>query len=1103
MTRRRTVNKPVSETGFVRATRNTFESYHNSTHKRDGLYWASVEDDHDPQKQGRVKVHIPQLSLSSGHAVGKRGPKGEGGNGNPGLIWCYPMMPSFGTTDSYGSEEGFANSYGFWGPQPRNGDIVVVAFVNGTMPVWIGCLPKPRKNFMVPGVPGAEVEGETYPVPATEKASTNINPRQVFTDLYQRITNAGLYNDRIRGIGTSGSTRESPSRVAGMLTPGSPKEGRPGHSFIMDDLPEQQGIRFRTSHGHQITFSDVSDTIYIASGQGNSWIELGDDGKIDVYSKDSLSIHTEADLNVRVDGDYLLDVAGDYYHKIGGDYKLEVGGNTDQIFNGYLKANIAKNYEISVNKNLKVAANKKIQVISTNDMSLASKARMLIYGSGVVGIDSGVNVKMENDIASLPSFSSITSNISSTLGAIGGNITDITNIANIGNISALASGVNPSVITNAISGMGGIATSFGIPASDLGGVVASFAANGFDPSSISTSITNMVETIGNIGNITEHLNIIENLGLNLSDIDISSHGLLSIMEKMNNAGLSLSDATTLFGSDIASSFNDITRQGVSISALNANMGSIDFSAFRDNASGLAASLTTSNINDVQATAMAASLSRFTGPRANTRNILNQFSHVLENPSDQALDIMARANIDPATVQLTDSNLLNVLSTLKERQLTVGVARQLFGREHGPFILNMINDTDNISSIITGFDNLDNSVMSNVISGDFGDFGETFADATGVVNNIDLGQFDLSGLNLSQVSDILNQTGMGDIPLSSLNIGDLRELIGNNVSNLNISNLRETLTTLGSGNELLGNLNSGDIGDTLNNISLGTLSNFGVNLDQIGVSGLESVLNNQLTGASSSGRIPTQSLPGPPSPGQAQAGATGSNQQYINRRVPQHEPWRPEGRIAPEAVATSESGNASASDGGVETATDRRAVPTGGTETGNAPSEGTELVPEDIEFLVVHCSASPSSSNYNTESIRRTHTVTNNWSRIGYHYIIERDGTIVNTLPETTKGIHVGAGGINNRSLAVCLIGGVDPDSTGRLRAAHNFTTAQLESLRGLLDELEGRYPSARLRGHRDFNNLYTNPANRKDCPSFNVQHWRLRDILIEPNAPAV
>ncbi|WP_222937554.1 peptidoglycan recognition protein family protein [Spartinivicinus ruber] len=63
-------------------------------------------------------------------------------------------------------------------------------------------------------------------------------------------------------------------------------------------------------------------------------------------------------------------------------------------------------------------------------------------------------------------------------------------------------------------------------------------------------------------------------------------------------------------------------------------------------------------------------------------------------------------------------------------------------------------------------------------------------------------------------------------------------------------------------------------------------------------------------------------------------------------------------------------------------------------------------------------------------------VQRNWSGIGYHKVIQRDGAIENGCPEFWPGAHVR--GHNRNRLGVCLIG------------RDEFTLGQLDSLERVL-----------------------------------------------------
>lgn len=143
-----------------------------------------------------------------------------------------------------------------------------------------------------------------------------------------------------------------------------------------------------------------------------------------------------------------------------------------------------------------------------------------------------------------------------------------------------------------------------------------------------------------------------------------------------------------------------------------------------------------------------------------------------------------------------------------------------------------------------------------------------------------------------------------------------------------------------------------------------------------------------------------------------------------------------------------------------------------------------------DYIVIHCSATRPSDNITTEDIRRWHTTPNpdgnGWSDIGYHLVIERDGTAVAGRDIRRRGAHVR--GHNNDSIGICLIGGVhETEMRGKWPAPqNNFTHAQFARLEDELFKLRKVYPDAKILGHRDF------PGVAKACPSFDVEDW-LRD----------
>lgn len=144
-------------------------------------------------------------------------------------------------------------------------------------------------------------------------------------------------------------------------------------------------------------------------------------------------------------------------------------------------------------------------------------------------------------------------------------------------------------------------------------------------------------------------------------------------------------------------------------------------------------------------------------------------------------------------------------------------------------------------------------------------------------------------------------------------------------------------------------------------------------------------------------------------------------------------------------------------------------------------------PRRITEIIVHCEATPEGEDFTAQQVSDWHRARGFSSYIrggkrwyiGYHYIVERDGTIVPCRPESIKGCH--CTGHNARSIGVSYVGGCPPRSVKgwQLMAKDTRTPAQKASLIKLLKELKAKYPEARIYGHRDF--------AAKPCPCFNAK----------------
>ena len=137
----------------------------------------------------------------------------------------------------------------------------------------------------------------------------------------------------------------------------------------------------------------------------------------------------------------------------------------------------------------------------------------------------------------------------------------------------------------------------------------------------------------------------------------------------------------------------------------------------------------------------------------------------------------------------------------------------------------------------------------------------------------------------------------------------------------------------------------------------------------------------------------------------------------------------------------------------------------------------------IDELIIHCTAtrpewmSDNSTAAKVKEVTQWH-LDRGWSDCGYHYLIDRDGTVSEARPVEKAGAH--AKGHNAHSIGISLFGGHGGDQDDKFE--ENFTPAQDRALRRLIAQLRMEYPAIKtIRGH--------NEVSAKMCPCFQVTPW--------------
>lgn len=367
-----------------------------------GPFYGIVKNNIDPTRSGRLQVYIATFA--------------DGDPEDDSKWTTVSYLPSFfgstpnnpGTTGT-GTYPGNTNSYGMWFTPPDIGVTVLCIFANGdrSQGFYIGVVPEQAVGYMVPAI-GASKNFSTdnsnqqaYFTDATQLPVAEININNIayeesgkFNDKpkpVQSVTAAvmfqqGIIKDPSRGPIASSSQRESPSQCYGISTPGTaiyqggmtpqnlksradsnsltPNDmkviGRMGgHTLVMDDGDidgNDKLLRLRTSSGHQILMSDTDNFMYFIHANGQTWIELGSEGTVDVYASNSVNFRTQGDINL----------------------------HADQDINMYAKRNI----NMKSNGDTQIEAVKSLILLSQNQMSIYSKAGIGVKSDGSLALQS-------------------------------------------------------------------------------------------------------------------------------------------------------------------------------------------------------------------------------------------------------------------------------------------------------------------------------------------------------------------------------------------------------------------------------------------------------------------------------------------------------------------------------------------------------------------------------------------------------------------------------------------------------------------------------------------------------------------------------------------
>lgn len=127
----------------------------------------------------------------------------------------------------------------------------------------------------------------------------------------------------------------------------------------------------------------------------------------------------------------------------------------------------------------------------------------------------------------------------------------------------------------------------------------------------------------------------------------------------------------------------------------------------------------------------------------------------------------------------------------------------------------------------------------------------------------------------------------------------------------------------------------------------------------------------------------------------------------------------------------------------------------------------------IDSIILHCSATEEGKNFKASDIDRWHRA-QGWNGIGYHYVVDIDGTVEKGRDIEKAGAH--CSGHNAHSIGLVYIGGLRAG-----KAADTRTAEQKESLYIKVYELLKKYSLLEVAVH--CHNEYSSKA----CPCFKIE----------------
>lgn len=377
---------------------------------------ATIMDNRDPEKMGRVKVWINGSQSDR--------------NAKDSWVTCRYATPFGGRTPGQSNSTAYdtqTKSYGLWAVPPDIGVTVLVFFANGNIhdAYWFGCVFDHGMNSMVPGMAVGNLDGteleDSLPVTDYDRKTVSKGKKDQYLNvpLIEGLKKQNLLYDQTYGPKDHSAGRQSPSMVYGLSTPR-------GQQIILDDgysdselsagtwdsdpdtyqdtqinhpandtkigSRKNEGVGLRTRSGAQVWLSEETGNIFIINRDGTCRIELSNEGNITVLADKSISYRAGEDFNIHVGRDFNYEVMGNMNGFVKGVTKEEFTGKHNTVHHADTTVNCDTNIRTFASDTIRFESSTTMHLSSVSDMHLTSNAIMHLKGAAKVNLTGGASV---------------------------------------------------------------------------------------------------------------------------------------------------------------------------------------------------------------------------------------------------------------------------------------------------------------------------------------------------------------------------------------------------------------------------------------------------------------------------------------------------------------------------------------------------------------------------------------------------------------------------------------------------------------------------------------------------------------------------------------